>query len=501
MLFKGPRNAVDCQSCFEFLLKTGDNDHTAEMSEGGWEWLASDISTSRNLSLQQRTYERGIRHYRAVEGEPMVSMNKGEIGILILAVFAGLLLTSCNLPIEGLLPSTEIPPSTNTPIQLPPETSSTISGLIWHDLCAVPGEGQPIPEEPPAGCVQLDDGSYKANGIREADEPGIENVLATLGTGPCPSSDLATAVTDVNGFFSFADLDAGSYCLMVDPSHPQNASVLIPGWWTTEPVDASGRIAMEIDLASGEMVDSLEFGWDYQFLPPYEPPATETPSPTETPTEAAEATPTPTPTATATQIPAASELPSGEPYWRDTFDNATNWPLDGNKWETEQVRFEIKEGKMFMTAFNPDYFEGWVLSWPQLTDFYLEGIFSVGNCAGGDRYGLFARGTVPEDENPVGYLFGITCDGRYSLRTWDGEEFTFLISWTSSDLISAGSNKTHRLGFLAEGDNIGLYVDKKKVAEFVDDTFTSGKFGLFIGSVETENFTTTVDEIAYWLLQ
>jgi hypothetical protein len=113
---------------------------------------------------------------------------------------------------------------------------------------------------------------------------------------------------------------------------------------------------------------------------------------------------------------------------------------------------------------------------------------------------LFTRSSESTDAY-IGYLFGVTCDGQYSLRTWDGEEFTQLISWTSSALVNTGIGKTNHLGFWAKGNRIILYVNGNKLTEIQDSTHTDGKFGVFIGSVETDNFTVEVDDISYWILE
>jgi hypothetical protein len=421
--------------------------------------------------------------------------------IFLVSVFASLSLASCNMPLgELFVAASPTPLPTPTQIVLPTPSTGSIAGWIWHDVCAVPGEGQPLPDQPPEGCVEVEGGGYRANGIRDMGEPGLEGVEISLGTGACPSTGLANTTTDSEGNFSFAELAAGIYCLIVDPSHPRNSQILIPGEWTAGPADASGLISTSIDLGEGESFESLAFGWDFQFLPPYEPPPTEIVPPTETP-ESSE-TPTPTEEGTSTPTPEGTpvaedpNIPSGNPDWRDTFDSGGNWPL----YEDDHVRFEVKEGKAVMTAFNPDFYEGWMLSWPELTNFYLEGTFNSGNCSGRDRYGLVVRSTA-SGEQYVGYLFGVTCDGRYSLRTWDGEEFGDVISWTSSALIKAGSDKTQRLGLWAKGNRLILYVDRKKLTEIQDTTYTNGKFGLFVGSVETDDLQIKVDEIAYWNLQ
>jgi hypothetical protein len=425
--------------------------------------------------------------------------------LIVFSFVMVLALSSCNMPLGGATPT---PLPTATQITLPTPATGAISGFVWHDRCALPGEGQPPLEAPPPGCVETEGGGFRANGIYEAGEPGIEGVEVSLGIGECPSTGFASATTNSEGRFEFTDLASGIYCLFLDPGHPRNSQILIPGEWTAGDPEASGVIRKVANLSEGQDTITFEFGWDHQFLPPYEPPPTETliPTPTQAPTEtpAAEESPTPTPeegttpspTPQGTQAAQDPNLPTGNPAWRDTFDSGGNWPL----YEDEHVQFEVESGKAVMTAINPDFYEGWMLTWPEPTNFYLEGTFETGTCAGRDRYGLMTRSSAPS-ESYVGYLFGVTCDGQYSLRTWDGEEFTQLISWTSSNFINQGTGKTNRLGFWAKGSRIILYVNGKKLTEIQDDTYDDGKFGLFIGSVETDNFKVEVDEIAYWILE
>lgn len=406
-------------------------------------------------------------------------------------------LAACNMPIgttQG--PTATAPPPEMTPIELPTAQTMALSGRIWHDLCAVPGEGQPMPAEPPAGCVPVN-GGLQANGIREQDEPGIAGVQVELGLGPCPSMGFASAATDGDGVFTFANLEPRSYCLTVDPSHPQNAQILIPGGWTAGPADPSGLISVTLDLSGGAIPTVLEFGWDYQFLPPYVAPPIGEPSPSATPelSPTPSATPEVTATISPTALPGDAGLPSGNPDWKDTFTSGVNWPL----YEDEHVRFIVKDGNAVMTALNPDYYEGWMLTWPDLSDFYLDGVFITGECSGRDRFGLMARSAAPNNIY-VGYLYAISCDGRYSLRTWNGEAFTEIIPWTAHEAIQIGSNKTHRLGLRAEGDQLMLYVDGKRLAQIRDTTYSKGKFGVFIGAAQTANLKVEVDEIAYWTL-
>ena len=154
---------------------------------------------------------------------------------------------------------------------------ASISGLVWHDLCALP-DG-PLPPAAPPGCVPFG-GSYEANGVLEPGEPGLANVTVQLGAGACPSSGLASATTGPDGTFTFAGLAAGAYCVSVGALVDGNDSVLVPGSWTA-PVAHADPQAVGVTLAAAEAHSGVNFGWDYEFLP-----AWPGPGPTPTPTAA-----------------------------------------------------------------------------------------------------------------------------------------------------------------------------------------------------------------------
>jgi hypothetical protein len=184
----------------------------------------------------------------------------------------------------------------------------------------------------------------------------------------------------------------------------------------------------------------------------------------------------------------------GDPAWRDRFTGTTNWTLG----EDSFTEAEIDDERLVLQGRSS--IDGWRLTWPEIEDFYLEGTFRTGTCTGNDHYGLMFR--VPDrhaaDE---GYLLGLTCDGRFWLRLWDGENMDTLVQLTTSADIVEGSNQTNRLGIWAQGDDLRLYVNGKLVAEESDDSLTDeGAFGVFVGARQTDNFTISVSEIAYWNL-
>lgn len=187
-------------------------------------------------------------------------------------VRAGDASASFNLAVDNVIPDIEEPT---------PSTTGRIEGRVWHDICAVAGGEGGAPAVPSVGCVEKDGGGYEADGILTPDEDGIEGVEVQLLQGDCAGPVVGTIFTNSDGAFAFDSLAAGSFCVLIDPLANPNSSILIPGDWTSA---AGGNV--EIDLAEGQVVPALNFGWDYQFLPdPADVPPLD---PTADPTEPAE---------------------------------------------------------------------------------------------------------------------------------------------------------------------------------------------------------------------
>jgi len=187
----------------------------------------------------------------------------------------------------------------------------------------------------------------------------------------------------------------------------------------------------------------------------------------------------------------------GSPSWTDDMDEDTYWPTGEDKY----TAIDFKNGQLRLTGLTTT--DGWRLAaTEQLANFYLEATISTGTCAGTDRYGLMYRVPVAREANK-GYLLGVSCDGKYSLREWDATlgskgTMTTHINWTASDAIQAGSNKMNKVGIMAVGDRMIIYINGVMVNEVKDSTFDLGSFGLFVGARETTNFTISVDEVSYW---
>jgi len=243
----------------------------------------------------------------------------------------------------------------------------------------------------------------------------------------------------------------------------------------------------------------------------------EAPLPTQTPpppptSEPETAQPTPTftaspPPATATPGPAFTVVPGdprgrlGSPTSTDPMNDATGWVWPTGANDFTSVSFS--GGFLNLTALTDKL--GWRLANPEGTELgnlYLEATFKTSGCSGSDQYGLIARVPVLKDADR-GYLFAFTCDGRYSLRKWDGTEgekgkMTRLKDWTKTDAILAGSNQVNRMGLLMIGSKLVMYANGQLLGEATDGTWTSGYFGVFVGAGPTEKFLIQVDEMSYW---
>ena len=193
-------------------------------------------------------------------------------------------------------------------------------------------------------------------------------------------------------------------------------------------------------------------------------------------------------------VEGVSELNLGAASWTDNFTDTSNWYLVN----TDNTKWSAGDGTLVMKSISPSKGEEWGLSdQPSINDYYLQATFITGSaCSGLDKYGVLAR--APEDNK--GYVYEFSCDGHYRLYTWDGQNYSALQEWKTSDTIVSGPHQTNVMGIYMKGTDIRLYANGHKLAEFTDNSYDHGQFGLVIGSVNTDNFTVNVDQVAYWEL-
>lgn len=240
-------------------------------------------------------------------------------------------------------------------------------------------------------------------------------------------------------------------------------------------------------------------------VPPTKAP-TEIPAPTQAPTftpipTSIPPTATPKPTPTFTPVPTlASTDPAvylGKPAWKDDFNENRGWAVDTDPFAS----VSIANGYMTLTA--KSTYDAWRLGpTDSLGNNYVEAMFTTGVCDANDHFGLMFRVPVLETADQ-GYQFGITCDGRFLLRKYDGKvgangSMVSLIPWTPSAEIRTGSNQTNRIGIMTINDRLIMFINGVLVGEVKDNSYPQGYIGVFLGSRVTKNFTVKVDDIAYW---
>ena len=209
-------------------------------------------------------------------------------------------------------------------------------------------------------------------------------------------------------------------------------------------------------------------------------------------TSATPAPPAATPEPSATSVAGDPKLELGDPTWRDTFNNSDSWPI----YDDEHVQMSVQDSSLQMTLLNADKWNSWVLTTPILRNFYLEVTVKPGDCADNDNYGLLAR--APSETEA--YLFGFTCDGKYSFRRWTGERFATNVDWTASEYILSGKNQTNHLGLMAKGTSFSLYANGHLLTELHDANYLRGGIGLYASAFKTANFLVRFQEVQYWEL-
>lgn len=191
----------------------------------------------------------------------------------------------------------------------------------------------------------------------------------------------------------------------------------------------------------------------------------------------------------------------GNPSGTDNMDRADDWTWPSGYDQYSSVSWS--NGLMTLTGLTEKL--GWRLANPTGREFgslYLEMTVKTNTCSGGDQYGFVLRSPVLREADR-GYFYGITCDGRFSFRAWDGKvepkgKMTWLKDWTASKAINTGSNQSNRLGVMMKGDRFGLYVNGVLVGEVKDSTYPTGWFGVYVGPRDTKEFSVQIDRMVYW---
>ncbi len=94
---------------------------------------------------------------------------------------------------------------------------------------------------------------------------------------------------------------------------------------------------------------------------------------------------------------------------------------------------------------------GWRFSSQKEANFYLQLTGKMSTCSGADNFGVFVRGSYQALANK-GYLYGISCDGKFALRKWNIDTMTVLENWKVKRCHSERIQPGQSVGYYGQGE-------------------------------------------------
>lgn len=217
-------------------------------------------------------------------------MKAKSIFLYVLVITAAIAVSACSLLPGGNTGGNPTPTQPAAPLP----TNVVLATAAPGQPTVGPAQNAPVGI---SGQVYIDANN---NGAQDPDEQTIAGVTLNLGTGACPGTTVSQTVSTAdNPSYQFANLNAGDYCVSIDPTQPQNAAVLGVGTWTV-PQAAQGTITQAVKL-NKKAKSGVNFGWLFSTLGQ----ATAVPAPTQ---EGAQ------PTAQAAQPTPIQVLPTPTPF-------------------------------------------------------------------------------------------------------------------------------------------------------------------------------------------
>ena len=193
--------------------------------------------------------------------------------------------------------------------------------------------------------------------------------------------------------------------------------------------------------------------------------------------DAATPTAAPNPTATPTQAPTATSLPDGmmftDDFSSEEVSSNNGWGMTSNDtadydWSSNQVVISVNKSH-------------WI-AWNMPDDFYVNFAAEleaqpVDN--GYAEYGIIFRAQT--EDTPSFYNFGVNTNGEYYLSkkiadVWADPD---PVSFTTSRYVKRGTDK-NKIGVVAKGSQISLYINGFLVKTLTDDELGRGKAGVFV---------------------
>lgn len=229
-------------------------------------------------------------------------------------------------------------------------------------------------------------------------------------------------------------------------------------------------------------------------------------------TEAATAAPQPTadnsqatPAPAATNAPAPTNPPAVSTTGQDPMAGANVTPVIDERFDfpnkyywwvfgpdiTTSGEGKITDQGYVLTSKEVENWE-WTFDGKKLQNFYVKAKVFVPNqqCKAGDHWGLIFR----YKDNTNFYLFGVSCDAKYSLMKRSPTGFDTILPPTDSPAVNR-FGQSNVLGVRAVGNQISLYANDQFLVTVTDDTFTEGLLGMYVRTLLTPNMSAVFTDI------
>lgn len=218
---------------------------------------------------------------------------------------------------------------------------------------------------------------------------------------------------------------------------------------------------------------------------PDTPVAADTPAPENTAAPAA--TDAQTATFAALPVNTAAANTTGALIFEDLFDTAGPWAVG----DTADSNIAVSGGALTYIQKTPGTFSYRIIG-RQGSDFRAEVSTALPKgCGSGDKFGLMFR--ILDANNY--YVIQVDCEGRYRLMRLVGGAGTALIDWSQSTAIKRGVNAANTLRVETKGNSMTMFINGERLDTASDSIFAKGRFGLWVGSNVTKNFTVVFDEL------
>ncbi|HUN22060.1 MAG TPA: hypothetical protein PK299_02885 [Anaerolineales bacterium] len=223
---------------------------------------------------------------------------------------------------------------------------------------------------------------------------------------------------------------------------------------------------------------------------PLPPTATETPSETLLPEQVA-GTQTMavilsyTPTSTAPPLD-PNKPAKGELLVHDTFVSEGIWSMGDSGISNVKVDGNV----LVFQVYKQRALEYRLVGYPG-TDFYAQITLQKSQCAIGDFAGLLFR--LQDPNNFLGVL--LDCQQNWRILRWNGGKLEWLTDWQANSAIKPLALEANLIGVQALGNTFDIFINDSKIHTFQDDFWSDGKFGVFVGSMQSGNFTATFDDL------